>query len=231
MRKLAAVLDRPLRCLYFNPLSVVWTNERPDYAAAPFRPLCLVSASVPVDAPPGAGWHYVQGAGDDEEGWSCGLRPRELWYVPLEGLLRVVTNGRREHLTHLTADPQLCAARVAEIVAQRVDAVAARVRAAESAAAAASDPEALHEDAQAGIWSPALLSERTAALAAALPGLVSLPHAGIAFGSLATVPAEAVIEHNGAAVVCGAELALPACPASHALHMPIPVRAKADHPR
>ena len=25
------------------------------------------------------GWTYVQGAGDDEEAWSCGLTPAQFW--------------------------------------------------------------------------------------------------------------------------------------------------------
>ena len=80
-----------LRCVWAAPDSIPWGDEEPPIRLddLPFIPIICVSASPPEDSANLArrGWHYVQGAGDDEEGWSRGLTPRVFWRS-VEGRLR-----------------------------------------------------------------------------------------------------------------------------------------------
>ncbi|KAI8470647.1 MAG: initiator tRNA phosphoribosyl transferase-domain-containing protein, partial [Monoraphidium minutum] len=90
VRRLSALLQKPLRPLWISQASVIWTNAVAAPADLPFTPLVLVSASQPHHDGEGGGggggggvgaWSYVYvpGAGDDEESWSHGLTPPLLW--------------------------------------------------------------------------------------------------------------------------------------------------------
>ncbi|KZO89703.1 initiator tRNA phosphoribosyl transferase [Calocera viscosa TUFC12733] len=79
------MLDKPLRPFWIHPQ----TTSLPSLASATereFYPVLCVSASRQVEGTHeglaqdwGAGWGYVQGAGDDEESWSEGLTPQLYW--------------------------------------------------------------------------------------------------------------------------------------------------------
>ena len=63
----------------------MWTNQMPDYAAAPFYPIICVSASEAVDEEHRQDYTYLQGGGDDEETWANGLTAPLFWCVALLG--------------------------------------------------------------------------------------------------------------------------------------------------
>ncbi|KAI0566161.1 initiator tRNA phosphoribosyl transferase family protein [Gracilaria domingensis] len=90
---------KPLRPIWISPESSLWEDGIPLHELE-FTPIVCVSASkvVPegdrsfiepslyqervcdVDFPPQpVGFAYVQGAGDDEEAWCCGLSPAMFW--------------------------------------------------------------------------------------------------------------------------------------------------------
>jgi len=70
-------LARPLRPIFVTPLSPL-PDEPPTWEE--FHPLVLATASRVVGGT-GVEGEYVQGAGDDHEGWtkSCGLTPEVFW--------------------------------------------------------------------------------------------------------------------------------------------------------
>lgn len=53
----------------------------PDLSKLSFTPLLLLSASAAIKARHVSeqSWEYIQGAGDDEEHWACGLTPHLFW--------------------------------------------------------------------------------------------------------------------------------------------------------
>eukprot|EP00026_Physarum_polycephalum_P006223 Phypoly_transcript_06265.p1 GENE.Phypoly_transcript_06265~~Phypoly_transcript_06265.p1 ORF type:complete len:303 (+),score=46.69 Phypoly_transcript_06265:857-1765(+) len=81
---IASSLHKPLRALWVSPSSLLIENMMPDRAKLPFAPIVCVSASRVQDVIYFAdlqtsAYRYVQGAGDDEEGWARGLKPDIFW--------------------------------------------------------------------------------------------------------------------------------------------------------
>lgn len=107
---------KPLRALWVAPGRPIWESGVP-LEQLEFTPIICVSASTPVPTGERAyveprtedvevcqvvfpkrrtGFSYVQGAGDDEEGWCQGLTP-ELFWLHRESLLRIaVGDGETE---------------------------------------------------------------------------------------------------------------------------------------
>ncbi|CAA6666056.1 unnamed protein product [Spirodela intermedia] len=82
-------LRKPLRPLWVSQTTVVWLNEVPDSDSWAFTPIILVSASSSNGIAPHRStcefsWHYIPGAGDDEESWARGLSPGLFWKHALE---------------------------------------------------------------------------------------------------------------------------------------------------
>lgn len=103
---LALNFRKPLRPLWISQRSLIWLNEVPDRNSWDFTPLILVSASASdgiaqLRTSSGFSWHYISGAGDDEESWARGLSPNLFWKHTFE---------------IIEAGPNLCNKRVAEIV-------------------------------------------------------------------------------------------------------------------
>lgn len=81
---LASKIVKPLRPLWISQKSVIWLNEVPDYNSWNFTPIILVSASasqgkIQQRCTSEYSWHYIPGAGDDEESWARGLHPNLFW--------------------------------------------------------------------------------------------------------------------------------------------------------
>lgn len=81
---LASMIEKPLRPLWISQKTVIWLNEVPEYDSWNFTPIILVSASashgiVQQRSTSEFSWHYIPGAGDDEESWARGLHPALFW--------------------------------------------------------------------------------------------------------------------------------------------------------
>lgn len=81
---LASTLRKPLRPLWISQKTVIWLNEVPDCDSWNFTPVILVSASsssgvIQQGTTSEFSWHYIPGAGDDEESWARGLSPHLFW--------------------------------------------------------------------------------------------------------------------------------------------------------
>ncbi|XP_042408325.1 tRNA A64-2'-O-ribosylphosphate transferase-like isoform X1 [Zingiber officinale] len=100
---LASNLGKPLRPLWISQRTLIWLNEVPEHDSWDFIPLILVSASgmSQLRTTSGFSWHYIPGAGDDEESWARGLSPDMFWKHSFE---------------LIDAGPDLCNRLVAEIV-------------------------------------------------------------------------------------------------------------------
>ena len=103
---LVSGLRKPLRPLWVSQMTVVWLNQVPESESWPFTPIILVSASSPNGFPQHRSscefsWHYIPGAGDDEESWARGLSPGLFWKHSLE----LIGSG-----------PDLCNQKVSELV-------------------------------------------------------------------------------------------------------------------
>ncbi|THU52410.1 hypothetical protein C4D60_Mb10t03700 [Musa balbisiana] len=103
---LASNLRKPLRPLWISQKTLIWLNEIPDHDSWEFIPLILVSASASDGisqsrTSSGFSWHYIPGAGDDEESWARGLSADLFWKHAFE---------------LIDAGPELCNRQVAEIV-------------------------------------------------------------------------------------------------------------------
>ncbi|XP_068642194.1 tRNA A64-2'-O-ribosylphosphate transferase isoform X2 [Aristolochia californica] len=103
---LAQSLKKPLRPLWVSQKTVVWLNEVPDFDSWDFTPVILVSASssngiVQHRFTSEFSWHYISGAGDDEESWARGLTPQLFW---------------KNVIDLIDSDPDLCNQQVADIV-------------------------------------------------------------------------------------------------------------------
>ncbi|WOL09137.1 hypothetical protein Cni_G17890 [Canna indica] len=99
-------LRKPLRPLWISQRTLIWLNEVPDHDSWDFIPLILVSASASegisqLKTTSRFGWHYIPGAGDDEESWARGLSPALFWKHAFE---------------LIDAEPDFCNRQVAEIV-------------------------------------------------------------------------------------------------------------------
>ncbi|RWR73525.1 Initiator tRNA phosphoribosyl transferase [Cinnamomum micranthum f. kanehirae] len=84
MGSLASTLRKPLRPLWISQKTVIWLNEVPDCDSWNFTPVILVSASsssgiIQQGTTSEFSWHYIPGAGDDEESWARGLSPNLFW--------------------------------------------------------------------------------------------------------------------------------------------------------
>lgn len=103
---LALLLRKPLRPLWVSQTTVVWLNEVPESDSWAFTPIILVSASSSNGIAQHRStcefsWHYIPGAGDDEESWARGLSPGLFWKHALE----LIRSG-----------PDLCNQKVSELV-------------------------------------------------------------------------------------------------------------------
>lgn len=103
---LASILRKPLRPLWISQKTRIWLNEVPDCDSWDFTPIILVSASatdgiIQQRSISEFSWHYISGAGDDEESWARGLSPNLFWKHAFD----LIDSG-----------PHLCNQRVAEIV-------------------------------------------------------------------------------------------------------------------
>ncbi|XP_020575200.1 tRNA A64-2'-O-ribosylphosphate transferase isoform X2 [Phalaenopsis equestris] len=81
---LASTIKKPLRPLWISQKTVIWLNEVPEYDSWDFTPIILVSASafhgtIQQRSTSEFSWHYIPGAGDDEESWARGLHPTLFW--------------------------------------------------------------------------------------------------------------------------------------------------------
>lgn len=102
----ASILRKPLRPLWISQKTLIWLNEVPDYDTWDFTPIILVSASatdglIQQRTTSEFSWHYISGAGDDEESWARGLTPNLFWKHAFD----LIDSG-----------PDLCNHQVAEIV-------------------------------------------------------------------------------------------------------------------
>ncbi|CCG82858.1 Initiator methionine tRNA 2'-O-ribosyl phosphate transferase [Taphrina deformans PYCC 5710] len=82
-RDILAQLNKPLRPIWITPESSL-SYDYNRFEDADFYPLILVTASrcVPDGVERQRGFVYVQGAADDEEMWSGGLKPESFWAAP-----------------------------------------------------------------------------------------------------------------------------------------------------
>lgn len=83
MQALRLPLDG-LRVEVGKPLRPLWVTQESPLPPAPlafedFHPVVCCTASRRVEGAEVAGGGYVQGAGDDCEGWACGLTPMVFW--------------------------------------------------------------------------------------------------------------------------------------------------------
>lgn len=102
----ASSLRKPLRPLWISQRTLIWLNEVPDYNSWDFTPIILVSASatngiIQQRTTSEFSWHYIPGAGDDEESWARGLSPNLFWKHAFD----IIDSG-----------PDLCNQNVHEIV-------------------------------------------------------------------------------------------------------------------
>ncbi|KAI7887348.1 initiator tRNA phosphoribosyl transferase [Lichtheimia hyalospora FSU 10163] len=81
MDRIASMLKKPLRPLWYTPQSSIFINDLPNFEQLPFTPVICLSASQAVESGCQArpGYLYVQGSGDDQEAWCHGLTPRLFW--------------------------------------------------------------------------------------------------------------------------------------------------------
>ncbi|KAG9449096.1 hypothetical protein H6P81_009061 [Aristolochia fimbriata] len=103
---LALDLKKPLRPLWISQKTVIWLNEVPDCDSWDFTPVILVSTSsssgiVQHRSTSKFSWHYISGAGDDEESWARGLTPQLFW----KNVIDLIDSG-----------PDLCNQQAADIV-------------------------------------------------------------------------------------------------------------------
>ncbi|KAK9149344.1 hypothetical protein Scep_008101 [Stephania cephalantha] len=103
---IASSLSKPLRPLWISQQTVIWLNEVPDLDCWDFTPIILVSASSSTGVflqrtTSEFSWHYISGAGDDEESWARGLSPNLFWSNAYD----LISSG-----------PELCNRKVADIV-------------------------------------------------------------------------------------------------------------------
>ncbi|KAL0485837.1 tRNA A64-2'-O-ribosyl phosphate transferase [Acrasis kona] len=75
---LSKVMTKPLRCIWISQNSDL-ESLRIAFKSFSFTPLFLVSTSDPDYIVKSNSWHYIQGAGDDHQGWSLGLTPKLFW--------------------------------------------------------------------------------------------------------------------------------------------------------
>ncbi|KAG8094506.1 hypothetical protein GUJ93_ZPchr0012g19411 [Zizania palustris] len=130
IHSLVLSLQKPLRPLWISQKTRIWLNEVPEVESWDFTPIILVSASVSGAVATQRmssvfSWHYIPGAGDDEESWARGLTPTLFWkhsYDLLDGgpdlcnqLVteivekdRVYRAQRGEHSPQITAKPSKC---------------------------------------------------------------------------------------------------------------------------
>lgn len=99
-------LRKPLRPLWISQRTLIWLNEVPDYNSWDFTPIILISASatngiIQQRTTSEFSWHYIPGAGDDEESWARGLSPNLFW----NNVFDIIDSG-----------PDLCNQKVHEIV-------------------------------------------------------------------------------------------------------------------
>ncbi|KAA8901728.1 initiator tRNA phosphoribosyl transferase-domain-containing protein [Sphaerosporella brunnea] len=73
------MIKKPWRPIWVSPESTL-PDSPPDWEAAEYTPLILCTASRMVKGE-GTEGEYIQGAGDDHEGWAgeCGLTPEVFW--------------------------------------------------------------------------------------------------------------------------------------------------------
>lgn len=81
---LALGVQKPLRPLWISQKTRIWLNEVPEHESWDFTPIILVSASASNTVATQRmssefSWHYIPGAGDDEESWARGLTPTLFW--------------------------------------------------------------------------------------------------------------------------------------------------------
>lgn len=114
LKELVASIRKPLRPMWVNRNSHEWSDSS-FLAELAFSPVICLTASNSEELGIGErkGWTYVQGAGDDEEAWSCGLTPSQFWL-------------HKERLLALT--PLECEQLVRTIVAEEAKTAAASVQ-------------------------------------------------------------------------------------------------------
>ncbi|KAK8970535.1 hypothetical protein KSP40_PGU008089 [Platanthera guangdongensis] len=103
---LASIIVKPLRPLWISQKTVIWLNEVPEYDSWNFTPIILVSASashgkIQLRSTSEYSWHYIPGAGDDEESWARGLHPNLFW----KKVYDIIDSG-----------PSMCNQKVSELV-------------------------------------------------------------------------------------------------------------------
>ncbi|KAM0848469.1 hypothetical protein ACQ4PT_054367 [Festuca glaucescens] len=106
IHSLSLGLQKPLRPLWISQSTRIWLNEVPEHELWEFTPVILVSASASRTVPTQRmsseySWHYIPGAGDDEESWARGLTPALFW---------------KHSYDLLDGGPDLCNQLVADIV-------------------------------------------------------------------------------------------------------------------
>ncbi len=84
LSKLYESISKPLRCLWIGTQSKDYPTNLSELS---FTPIICVSASAPDYPTKTHSWHYIQGAGDDQESWCMGLTP-SLFYANHSTLLQ-----------------------------------------------------------------------------------------------------------------------------------------------
>lgn len=94
LRELRRRRMKPVRCLWVQVGDTLWRGEKAPLSELDFTPLICVSASSGegfvearqeetvvrgVHFPRREGFEYIQGGGDDEEGWSFGMKADVFW--------------------------------------------------------------------------------------------------------------------------------------------------------
>lgn len=77
-------MQKPLRPLWISQRTRIWLNEVPNIESWDFTPVILISASASDSVATQRmssefSWHYIPGAGDDEESWARGLTSTLFW--------------------------------------------------------------------------------------------------------------------------------------------------------
>jgi tRNA A64-2'-O-ribosylphosphate transferase len=104
INSLAIGLQKPLRPLWISQRTRIWLNEVPELESWDFTPIILISTSASEAVATQRmssefSWHYIPGAGDDEESWARGLTPTLFWKHSYDLL-----DAGPDHCNQLVAD-------------------------------------------------------------------------------------------------------------------------------
>jgi len=121
LNELVLSVRKPLRPLWVNRNTHEWADSS-FLTELAFSPVICLTASNSAELGVGErrGWTYVQGAGDDEEAWSCGLTPSQFW-LHKEQLLSLPPLECEQLVHTIVADEE--AKKAADVVMQLSDVI------------------------------------------------------------------------------------------------------------